>query len=97
MGISRKGRIAIMSYLNVPLSEMDTGKIIESMVSNVCPKCGYAKARDGAFCFICYAELDERQKVALRCRMGEGYQEAFISALKSMDAAFAIIPERLER
>lgn len=78
------------------IKNLDTRLIIESVIGDCCPACGYAKARNGAFCFICYAELDERQKVSLRTRMGEGYQEAFVAALESMGKVAAIIPERTQ-
>lgn len=66
---------------------MDSTELIKSLMSEVCPACDKAKQKRKTFCNKCYFKLPKDQRTALYNRVGDGYEEAFADALKTLKPA----------
>ena len=66
--------------------ELDNKALCLSLASTVCPACGGQKRPKQTFCGGEYRSLPMPLRSALYRKMGQGYREAVIEALKFLSA-----------
>lgn len=72
---------------------LDWRILVASLRSALCPACGGDKAPRNSFCWPCYRQLSRPLKSALYSRIGEGYEEAFRAALRTLNVDDPQFPE----
>jgi hypothetical protein len=62
----------------------DTADLVDSLQGRVCPACGGMKKAKQTLCARDYYRLRPDQREALYRRVGEGYEEAFDDAMRTL-------------
>lgn len=63
---------------------MDTLELVQELEGTAC-RCGSKKASMQTFCKKDYYRLSLKQRQALYNRLGDGYEEAYADAIKTLD------------
>jgi hypothetical protein len=63
---------------------MDAMQSVQELKSEVC-RCGNEKKRGQSFCLSCYRSLPPGLKKALYNRVGDGYEQSYTLACKTLD------------
>ena len=78
------------------VSEVDDRTLINSLRSTTCPACGGSKQSGKTLCGKQYYKLMQGQRMALYDRIGSGYREAFITAMKALGVTEIKLPPPLD-
>lgn len=63
-----------------------TKELVEELGGTKC-QCGRSKKRANTFCSKCFYSLPKDQQRALYKRLGDGYEEAYATAMESLNAS----------
>jgi hypothetical protein len=69
-----------------PLSESANAKAVRELGSVTCPGCNCMKKRGQSLCKECYRSLPQATRNALYRTFGDGYLDAYDSALEYLKA-----------
>lgn len=67
--------------------------VVTSLRSTTCPACGGPKGRAKSLCFRQYKQLPRALQAALYARVGAGYEEALLDALRYLEAETFHLPK----
>ncbi|MEO0966303.1 MAG: double zinc ribbon domain-containing protein [Planctomycetota bacterium] len=66
------------------MSQPDTHALIRSLRGRLCPACGKVKRAGQTVCPACWRKLPPAFREPLYDRVGEGYEQAFTDAMRSL-------------
>ena len=66
------------------LQDLTTAAVLDSLASKLCPACAGKKHCRQTLCGRCYSALAFPLQRALYRRLGSGYQEAVVTAMKAL-------------
>jgi hypothetical protein len=75
---------------------IDTDILRASLFSSVCSACGRSKKPRDSICGWDYRQLPMDMKAALYDLMGDGYEEAFVEAMRHLGHDRIALPEGAE-
>jgi hypothetical protein len=67
-------------------------QLLVSLRSRLCPMCAGPKRAAASVCIKCWATLPQGQRNQLYMRIGEGYEQAFASAMMSLGVSAIHLP-----